>query len=171
LLMLVAGLVIGIGSLNTATTGVFSQTTNGILRFVFLPRFGQNKATFSGLAGAEKRREYICMSETTRFIGREQHLGWTKISFLCLAALLQAADVLTTNAFLRAADTFEGNPFVRGWQAALGEFWWVPKLLFLPAIKYILARYRRLWPAVLIVTLYAIVIVNNLVVIALAHQP
>jgi nitroreductase len=92
-----------------------------------------------------------------------------KISLLVLAAMLQAADVLTTNGFLSLPGAFEGNPMIGAAQDSFGQFWWVPKILFLPAILYVLATYRRLWPALVVVALYSFIVTNNLYVIATAR--
>lgn len=110
------------------------------------------------------------MNNNTRRSEGWIHLGKARTFLLFAAAILQAADVLTTNHFLSLPGTIESNPVMRATQTAFGEFWWVPKVLFLPGILYVLARYRKLWPAIVIVALYSIGLANNLYVIVMARS-
>jgi hypothetical protein len=85
-----------------------------------------------------------------------------KIWLLALTAILQAADVVTTNAVLSVPGPFESNRVIAAAMEAFGEYWWLPKILVLPTVFYVLGRYHRLWPALLVVLFYSLVVANNI---------
>jgi hypothetical protein len=92
-----------------------------------------------------------------------------KIWLLAITAVLQAADVVTTDIVLRVPGAEEGNHIIAAAMDAFGPYWWVPKILILPTVFYVLGRYRRLWPAIMVVVLYSVIVsinVFNIVVIA-----
>lgn len=95
-----------------------------------------------------------------------QSLRLSMMILLFIVALLQAADVLTTNGFLSAPGAIEGNPLMAASQIALGQFWWLPKMILLPIILFNLGKYHRLWPAAVVAALYILTVGNNLYIIA-----
>jgi hypothetical protein len=55
----------------------------------------------------------------------------------------------------------ESNPVMAAAMDAFGSYWWVSKILVLPTVFYVLGRYQKLWPAVIVVALYSLVVANN----------
>ncbi len=80
---------------------------------------------------------------------------------IALIALLQVADVVSTQAALSAPGVIEANPFMALAQAHLGGAWWVAKLVLLPAV-IIVARKPSAVPAAVVAGVFAVVVVNNL---------
>ena len=85
----------------------------------------------------------------------------TKMWLLAITAILQASDVLTTNVVLGVPGAMESNPVMAAAMDAFGSYWWVPKILVLPTVFYVLGRYQKLLPAVIVVALYSLVVANN----------
>jgi hypothetical protein len=81
---------------------------------------------------------------------------------LGLVALLQVADIVSTNAALSKPGVIEANPLVAVSQLALGEYWFVPKLAIATIGLLLLYRAGKAWPALAALTLYAIVVALNL---------
>jgi hypothetical protein len=55
----------------------------------------------------------------------------------------------------------ESNPVMAAAMDAFGSYWWVSKILVLPTVFYVLGRYQKLWPAVIVVALYSLMVANN----------
>lgn len=85
-----------------------------------------------------------------------------KIWLLAITAMLQAGDVVTTNAVLGVPGVSENNSIMAAAMDAFGSYWWVPKILILPTVFYVLGRYQKLWPAIIVVLLYSFVVANNI---------
>ena len=92
-----------------------------------------------------------------------------KIWLLAITAILQAGDVVTTDALIGVPGAVESNHIMAAAMDAFGRYWWVPKILVLPTVFYILGRYRRLWPAIIVVLLYSFVVANNIFVIVMTR--
>lgn len=92
-----------------------------------------------------------------------------KICLLAITAILQAGDVLTTNALIGVPGAVESNRIMGAAIDAFGAYWWVPKILVLPTVFYVLGRYQKLWPAIIVVVLYSLVVANNIFVIAMTR--
>ncbi len=86
----------------------------------------------------------------------------TKIWLLAITAVLQAGDVITTNAVLSVPGAAESNRIMAAAMDAFGSYWWVPKILILPTVFYVLGRYQKIWPAIIVVVLYSLVVANNI---------
>src|SRR5215469_3607136 len=93
----------------------------------------------------------------------------TKIWLLAITAILQAGDVVTTNAVLGVPGAVEDNRIIAAAMEAFGTYWWVPKILVLPTVFYVLGRYRKHWPAIIVVALYSFIVANNIFVIAMTR--
>ena len=92
-----------------------------------------------------------------------------RILLLAITALLQAGDVLTTTALIGVPGAVEGNSIMAAAIESLGRYWWVPKVLVLPTVFYVLGRYQKLWPAIIVVVLYSLIVANNIFVIAMTR--
>jgi hypothetical protein len=92
-----------------------------------------------------------------------------KIWLLGITALLQAADVLTTDALIGVPGAVESNRLMAVAIASFGPLWWVPKILVLPSVFYVLGRYKKIWPAVAVVVLYSCILANNIFVMAMTR--
>jgi hypothetical protein len=55
----------------------------------------------------------------------------------------------------------ESNPVMAAAMDAFGSYWWVSKILVLPTVFYVLGRYQKPWPAVIVVALYSLMVANN----------
>ena len=86
-----------------------------------------------------------------------------KIWLLAITAILQAGDVVTTNAVLSVPGAAESNSVMAAAMDAFGSYWWLPKILVLPTVFYVLGRYQKLWPAIMVVLIYSVVIANNII--------
>ena len=93
----------------------------------------------------------------------------TKIWLLAITAVLQAGDVVTTNALIGVPGAVESNRIMATAIDSFGSYWWVPKILVLPTVFYVLGRYRKLWPAIVVVALYSFIVANNIFVIAMTR--
>jgi hypothetical protein len=93
----------------------------------------------------------------------------TKIWLLAITAILQAGDVVTTDALIGVPGAVESNRIMAVAIDAFGNYWWVPKILVLPTVFYVLGRYQKLWPAIIVVALYSLVVANNIFVIAMTR--
>jgi hypothetical protein len=82
-------------------------------------------------------------------------------------ALLQVADVTTTNIFLTIPGLYEGNPIGVAAQTHLGNAWPLVKLLTVPMILF-LPLSKSVWPALAMIVLYTTVVLNNLIIIAVS---
>jgi hypothetical protein len=85
---------------------------------------------------------------------------WT---FLIIFALLQIADIVTTNYALATPGNWEANPIMRLSQAQFGVGWWTPKVAAVGFAAIVLPQLRRRWPMVFAVSYYVILIIGNLV--------
>jgi len=92
-----------------------------------------------------------------------------RLWLLAITAILQAGDVLTTNALIGVPGAVESNRIMAAAMDALGSYWWVPKVLVLPTVFYVLGRYQKLWPAIIVVVSYSFIVANNLFVIAMTR--
>lgn len=92
-----------------------------------------------------------------------------KIWLLAITAILQAGDVLTTNTLIGVPGAVESNRIMAAAIDSFGNYWWVPKILILPTVFYVLGRYQKLWPAIIVVALYSFVVANNFFVIAMTR--
>jgi Domain of unknown function (DUF5658) len=95
-----------------------------------------------------------------------------KMWLLAMTAILQAADVVTTNVVLGVPGASESNSIMAAAMETFGRYWWVPKVLVLPTVFYVLGRYHKLWPAIIVVALYSLVVainIFNILVIAAAR--
>ena len=110
----------------------------------------------------------------TNEVRRPAANNWSEINtakcfVLFITAVLQACDVLTTNALIGVPGAVEANLIMAAEIDSLGTFWWVPKVLVLPTVFYVLGRYRKLWPAIFVVVLYSLIVANNIFVIAMTR--
>ena len=96
-------------------------------------------------------------------------INGAKVWLLAITAVLQAGDVVTTNALSGVPGAVESNRIMAAAMDAFGPYWWVPKILILPTVFYVLGRYRRLWPAIIVVILYSLVVANNVFVIVMTR--
>ena len=92
-----------------------------------------------------------------------------KIWLLAITAVLQAGDVLTTDSLIGVPGAVESNRIMAAAIDSFGSYWWVPKILVLPTVFYVLGRYQKLWPAIIVVVLYAFIVANNIFVIAMTR--
>ena len=92
-----------------------------------------------------------------------------RIWLLAITAILQAADVVTTNALIGVPGAVESNRVMAAAIDAFGGYWWVPKILVLPTVFYVLGRYQKLWPAIIVVVLYSFIFANNVYVMAMTR--
>ena len=93
----------------------------------------------------------------------------SRIWLLAITAILQACDVATTDALIGVPGAVESNPIMAAAMDAFGRFWWVPKILVLPTVFYVLGRYQKLWPALIVVVLYTLIVANNFYVIVMTR--
>jgi hypothetical protein len=93
----------------------------------------------------------------------------SRICLLAITAVLQVADVITTNALIGVQGAVESNRVMAAAIEAFGTYWWVPKILVLPTVFYVLGRYQKLWPATIVVVLYSLIIANNIFVISMTR--
>ena len=82
--------------------------------------------------------------------------------FLLLFALLQLADVVTTNHGLSAAEVVEGNPVMALAMVHLGPMWWLPKVALIAFSMIAVRRIRRQWPLNLVTAILVAIVANNL---------
>lgn len=92
-----------------------------------------------------------------------------RICLLTITALLQAGDVVTTNALTGVPGAVESNRIMAAAMDAFGSYWWVPKILVLPTVFYVLGRYQKLWPATIVVILYSLIVANNIYVMIMTR--
>src|SRR6185437_595102 len=69
-----------------------------------------------------------------------------RIWLLAITAILQAGDVVTTDALIGVPGAVESNPIMAAAMDAFGRFWWVPKILVLPTVFYVLGAIRSFGP-------------------------
>src|SRR5689334_6748628 len=96
-------------------------------------------------------------------------INGARIWLLAITAILQACDVITTDALVGVPGAVESNPIMAAAMDAFGRYWWIPKILVLPTVFYVLGRYQKLWPATIVIVLYSLIIANNLFVIAMTR--
>ena len=95
------------------------------------------------------------------FVKNWGEVSRAKIWLLAMTAVLQAADVVTTDIVLRVPGAEESNHIMAAAMEAFGPYWWLPKILILPTVFYVLGRYQKLWPAIIVVALYSVVVAIN----------
>jgi Domain of unknown function (DUF5658) len=81
---------------------------------------------------------------------------------LLLFALLQVADVVTTNYALAVPGVWEANPLMALMQSRFGAAWWLPKVAAVGFICLATPLLRRRWPLLLVVAYYSIVVSINI---------
>ena len=81
---------------------------------------------------------------------------------LLLFALLQVADVVTTNYALAVPGVWEANPLMALMQSRFGAAWWLPKVAAGGFACLATPLLRRRWPLLLVVAYYSIVVSINI---------
>ena len=119
---------------------------------------------------AGRLRKHDTVAFATWDNGADPRVSPGKFMLISLIVALEAIDVLTTNASMALPGTVETNRLMVMLQGALGDFWWLPKLLLVAPIVYVLAKYPKFWPTVLIVVYCAFVVADNLYVIGTANR-
>jgi Domain of unknown function (DUF5658) len=89
---------------------------------------------------------------------------------LGLFAILQVADVVTTNCVLKIPGAIEANPVMAAAQHSLGPWWWLPKAAITLWFVLVASGSRRRWPLVCAVLLCAVVVAINLANVARASN-
>jgi hypothetical protein len=79
---------------------------------------------------------------------------------LILFALLQFADIVSTNYALAFPGNREGNPLMASLQAHLGTAWWLPKTAAMLLVCLMAPLTRRRWPIVFAV-FYSLLVVSG----------
>jgi len=82
--------------------------------------------------------------------------------FLLLFAMLQLADVVTTNHGLAAAEAVEANPVMALAMTHLGTMWWLPKVAIVAFAMIAVRRIRKRWPFHLVAGILVALVANNL---------
>ena len=82
--------------------------------------------------------------------------------FLLLFAMLQLADVVTTNHGLAAAEAIEANPVMALAMTHLGTMWWLPKVAIVAFAMIVVRRIRKRWPFHLVAGILIALVANNL---------
>ena len=97
--------------------------------------------------------------------GRGRGFMITRFDLLVVFILLQAADVLTTNAALARPGAREANQLIQAHMHAYGDLWWLQPKLALIGVAIVVARQTRWrWPFALVCLLYVGIVANNLLV-------
>ena len=99
--------------------------------------------------GSEGRRRYPPAPPVCRLL-------------LLLFALLQVADVVTTNYALAVPGVWEANPLMALMQSRFGAAWWLPKVAAVGFICLATPLLRRRWPLLLVVAYYSLVVSINI---------
>ena len=81
---------------------------------------------------------------------------------LVIFAVLQIADVVTTNYALVMPGVWEANPLMALMQTQLGPVWWLPKVAVVVFVCFATPVARRRWPLVLMISYYAVIVSINL---------
>jgi hypothetical protein len=81
---------------------------------------------------------------------------------LLLFALLQVADVVTTNYALAVPGVWEANPLMALMQAQFGAAWWLPKIAVANYLCVAALYMRWRWPMVFAVSISGLAVVGNL---------
>ena len=92
-----------------------------------------------------------------------------KAILLTLVAILQLADIATTNTILAMPTGGEGNPVMAYAQHALGSAWPIPKLLLMVGVIAIVAHARTARPAAVLLAMYALTVANNAAIVWLGQ--
>jgi hypothetical protein len=83
-------------------------------------------------------------------------------SLLILFAILQFADIVSTNYALASPSLREGNPLMASLQAHLGTAWWLPKAAAMLLVCLMAPLLRRRWPIMFAISFYLLVVIGNL---------
>jgi len=103
-------------------------------------------------------------------VGARRRADW-RLVLLAWLVTLQIADIVTTKVALALSGNWEMNPVMAWAMANLGTLGWVaPKVALVALAAFALRRMPR-WPLAVAVSLYAMIVVNNLYVIALTSGP
>ena len=81
---------------------------------------------------------------------------------LVIFAVLQIADVVTTNYALVMPGVWEANPLMALMQTQLGPVWWLPKVAVVGFVCFATPVARRRWPLILMISYYAMIVSINL---------
>jgi uncharacterized protein DUF5658 len=89
----------------------------------------------------------------------------SRFDLLVVFIILQVADILTTNDALARAGIREGNHLILAHMRNYGDLWWVqPKLAVIGIAMVVARQVRWRWPLAVVCSLYAAIVVNNLIV-------
>jgi hypothetical protein len=106
--------------------------------------------------------EAVCALLRGEAVSPRRHRTRACRLLLLLFVVLQLADILSTNAALAVPGVWEANPLMALSQAELGVAWWWPKAGAVLLCSIVAPLLRRLWPLVLAVGYYAIIVSVNL---------
>ena len=81
--------------------------------------------------------------------------------FLTLFALLQVADIVTTDFALAKPGNWEANPAIHQFQLQFGSAWWIPKIAAVSLSALISLNLRARWPLKLVLTYYIVIVLGN----------